>query len=101
MSFVGDATVQLKLLFVGTHGVDMVDRLRGAAENLEAPTCPNCLIEMRWFRSELVRDMPTTVIAHQFVCPSCERTRRVDTAFKAVVVPPDKLAGPRDWADAA
>lgn len=34
----------------------MVDRLRSAAEQLEAPTCPDCRIEMRWYRSELLAD---------------------------------------------
>lgn len=40
----------------------MVDRLRQAADLLEAPICPKCLIEMSWFRSELVRVKPTSLI---------------------------------------
>lgn len=59
------------------------------------PACPNCRVAMRWFRSELVRDNPTTMIAHLFVCPNCKRAQRQDTDFTPVVVPPDQLAGPR------
>jgi len=79
----------------------MVDRLKSAAEHLEAPTCPNCHIEMRWFRSELVRETPTSVIVHQFVCPHCKRTDRRETSARPVVVPPDKLSAPRFLVEAA
>ncbi|WP_339036055.1 hypothetical protein WHZ78_33500 [Bradyrhizobium symbiodeficiens] len=59
----------------------MVDRLRSAAEQLEAPTCPDCHIEMRWYRSELLADEPVPVIAHLFVCPHCKRAGQTDTTF--------------------
>ncbi|MEY9188129.1 hypothetical protein ABH991_001559 [Bradyrhizobium ottawaense] len=50
---------------------------------------------MKWFRSELVRDNPTTMIAHLFVCPNCKGAQGQDTDFEPVVVPPNRLAGPR------
>lgn len=67
-------------------------RLKNSLEEVGNPTCPNCRVAMRWFRSELVRDNPTTMIAHLFVCPSCTRIQRQDTDFSPVVVSPDKLA---------
>ncbi|MGL3105647.1 hypothetical protein [Bradyrhizobium sp. BR 1432] len=73
----------------------MVDRLRSAAEQLEAPICPDCHIEMKWFRSELLADEPTPIIAHLFVCPHCKRAIKTDTIFKGTQTPPDKLAAPR------
>ncbi|MGY4234974.1 uncharacterized protein YbaR (Trm112 family) [Bradyrhizobium sp. USDA 4449] len=68
-------------------------RLKDSLAHLDNPSCPNCRIAMRWFRSELVRDNPTTMIAHLFVCPNCKRAHRRDTDFTPVIVPPDKLAG--------
>ncbi|WP_247556384.1 hypothetical protein [Bradyrhizobium sp. 138] len=73
----------------------MVDRLRSAAEHLEAPTCPDCHIEMRWYRSELLADEPVPIIAHLFVCPHCKRAAQADTIFKGAQAPPDKLSAPR------
>ena len=79
----------------------MVDRLRNALENLEPPHCPHCRTEMKWFRSQLVHDIPTSVVAHEFVYPGCGRTGLRETQFKAIVVPPDKLSAPRSIAKAA
>jgi uncharacterized protein YbaR (Trm112 family) len=79
----------------------MVDRLRNAAEHLEAPTCPDCHIEMKWFRSELLADEPTPIIAHLFVCPHCKRAAQVDTMFRGGQAPHDKLSAPRFMAYAA
>ena len=79
----------------------MVDRLRNALEDLEPPHCPHCRTEMKWFRSQLVRETPASVVAHEFVCPGCEHTGRRETQFKAIVVPPDKLSAPRSLAEAA
>lgn len=78
----------------------MVDRLRSAAEQLEAPTCPDCHVEMKWFRSELLADEPTPVIAHLFVCPHCKRAAQADTIFRGSQAPPDKLSAPRLIANA-
>ena len=78
----------------------MVDRLKNAAEHLEAPTCPDCHIEMRWYRSELLADEPVPIIAHLFVCPHCKRAAQADTIFKAAQVPPEKLSAPRFLAHA-
>ncbi|WP_298242307.1 hypothetical protein [uncultured Bradyrhizobium sp.] len=79
----------------------MVDRLRSAAEQLEAPTCPGCHVEMRWFRSELLADEPVPVIAHLFVCPHCKRATKTDTIFRDTSAPPEKLSAPRFIAQAA
>jgi len=79
----------------------MVDRLRSAAEQLEAPSCPDCHIEMRWYRSELLADEPVPIIAHLFVCPHCKRSAQADTFFKGTQMPPEKLSAPRFVAYAA
>ncbi|MCS3763697.1 hypothetical protein [Bradyrhizobium centrosematis] len=79
----------------------MVDRLRSAAEHLEAPTCPDCHIEMRWWRSELLADEPVPIIAHLFVCPHCKRAAQADTVFKGTPGPPERLSAPRFVAHAA
>lgn len=79
----------------------MVDRLKSATEHLEAPTCPNCHLEMKWFRSELIRENPISVISHEFVCPHCKRADRIETKFNPPVVPPYKLSAPRFFAKAA
>jgi len=73
----------------------MVDRLKSATEHLEAPGCPNCRIEMRWFSSKLVRDDPDAVIEHEFICPNCKRAERAQTPFTPIRVLPDKLSAPR------
>jgi hypothetical protein len=80
---------------------NMVDRLRSAAEQLEAPICPDCHIEMKWFRSELLADEPTPIIAHLFVCPHCKRAAKADTMFTGGQAPRDKLSAPRFMAYAA
>jgi hypothetical protein len=72
----------------------VVDRLKSAAEHLEAPGCPNCRIEMRWFSSKLVADEPESVIEHEFICPNCERLGRSRTKFMPARVLPDKLSAP-------
>ncbi|QQO15149.1 hypothetical protein JJB99_02860 [Bradyrhizobium diazoefficiens] len=79
----------------------MVDRLKSATEHLEAPICPTCHIEMKWFRSELVRDEPEVLIAHLFVCPNCKRADRTETKLQPARTPPDKLSAPRFIARAA
>ena len=72
-----------------------MDRLIEALGHLDPPHCPNCRITTRWFRSELVRDTPESIIAHLFVCSNCKRAQRSDTKFTPMRVPPDKLASPR------
>lgn len=72
-----------------------MDRLKHARGQFEVPICPNCQIGMRWFRSELVRDNPPTMIAHLFVCPNCKRAQRQDREISPVCVSPGKLASPR------
>ena len=70
-------------------------RLKDSLGQVDNPTCPHCRIAMRGVRSELVRDTPSTMIAHLFVCPNCKRAQRQDADFAPVMVPPDKLASPR------
>jgi len=72
-----------------------MNRLKDSLGHLEAPTCPNCQIAMRWFRSELVRHEPRLMIAHLFICPNCKRAERADTKFTPVRVIPEKLSAPR------
>lgn len=72
-----------------------MDRLRRALGQLEVPVCPNCHIDMRWFRSELVRDNPRPIIAHLFVCPNCKRAQRQDSKVTPDRVNPGKLSSQR------
>lgn len=72
-----------------------MDVLKRTAERLEAPECPNCRTAMRWFRSELVRDDPTPVVASLFICPNCKRARRSVSKFTAARGSPHKLAASR------
>jgi hypothetical protein len=73
----------------------MVDSLKQALEQLEAPICPNCNMEMRWSRSTLVEPSPVT-ITHLFVCLGCNRVAETTSKVRsATIVPPDKLSAPR------
>ena len=69
----------------------MVDRLKKALDELEAPICPNCHLEMKWTRSSLVA---TDTILHLFHCPGCWRTGETRSKIEVAVVPPDKLSRP-------
>ena len=73
----------------------MVNRLKKSTEYLEAPSCPGCHVDMRWFSSKLISDDPVLVIDHAFVCPICKRPERVQTGFAPTRVLPDKLSAPR------
>src|SRR5437879_13646447 len=77
-------------------------RLKHSLEDLEAPTCPTCGIEMQWHRSELVRFVPVTNL-HLFNCPTCFLLAESETVGEPVWVSPDKLtvAGFRFFALAA
>lgn len=68
-----------------------MDRLKHSLEDLEAPTCPSCGIEMQWCRSELVRFVPVTNL-HLFNCPACFLLAKSETVSEPVWVSPDKLA---------
>jgi hypothetical protein len=59
----------------------MVDFLRRAVLDLEAPLCPNCNIEMTWFRS-MRMSMEPNVIVHVFQCSQCALLREVKTFKK-------------------
>jgi hypothetical protein len=48
----------------------VVDRLKRSLEQIEAPICPSCQTEMKWFQSSLLSVEPVT-IKHQFSCPKC------------------------------
>ena len=69
----------------------MVDRIRRAFEELEAPICPNCLIDMKWSRSTLIA---SDTISHLFQCPNCHQTGTTKSRVQVIVVPPDKLSAP-------
>jgi len=71
----------------------MVDRLKQSLEQLEPPSCPNCLIEMRWTRSTLVAPDPIT-IAHLFACPNCHRVEERKSSADTSSIPPGKLSAP-------
>ncbi|UPK31244.1 hypothetical protein [Bradyrhizobium sp. 195] len=72
-----------------------MDRLKEELGRLEAPACPNCHVNMRWFQSELLQDDQQSIIAHLFICPNCKRAQRSDSKFTPVRIPLDKLAAPR------
>lgn len=73
----------------------MVDKLKKSLEQLEAPICPNCNMEMTWSRSTLVEASPVT-ITHVFVCAGCNRLAEMTSKVRsATIVPPDKLSAPR------
>ncbi len=69
----------------------MVDRLRRALEDLEAPICPNCHLDMKWSRSTLTA---ADLITHLFQCPNCHRTDTTKAKIDVIVVPPEKLSAP-------
>jgi hypothetical protein len=75
-----------------------MDRLKQSLEELETPTCPTCGIEMRWFRSELIRFVPVTNL-HLFNCPFCYLLAESETVSESVGVTPE--AGFRFFAVAA
>lgn len=69
----------------------MVDRIKRAFDELEAPICPACRMEMMWTRSSLVA---SDTINHLFHCPNCYRTGETTSKIEAPVVLPDKLSAP-------
>lgn len=69
----------------------MVDKIRRAFDELEAPICSTCNIEMRWTRSTLVA---ADIINHLFHCPNCSRAGETRSKIEAVMVPPGKLSAP-------
>ncbi len=72
----------------------MVERLRRSIENLEPPTCPNCHIEMNWYRSIMVSASPLT-INHYFTCPNCSRLSEAQSIIPHIAdIPPGKLSAP-------
>jgi hypothetical protein len=79
----------------------MVDRLKSSLADLEAPTCANCRIEMKWYMSKLAPGEDVTTIVHQFVCPGCESVGKTETEFKSTPILPHKLLAPRTFTRAA
>lgn len=72
----------------------MVDRLRRSLEDLEPPTCPNCHVDMEWYRSVMVEPAPLT-IDHFFSCPNCKRIRETRAVLaRNADAPPEKLSAP-------
>jgi hypothetical protein len=78
-------------LGLGLSSLDLgrvvMDRLKHSLEDLEAPTCPTCGIEMQWYRSELVRFVPVTNL-HLFNCPTCFLLAESETVRRS----PDKFS---------
>ena len=50
----------------------MVDTLRQSVATLQAPSCPNCAVEMTWYRAQLIQTAPS-MVEHFFQCPNCNR----------------------------
>jgi len=78
----------------------MVDRLKQSLEQLEPPVCPNCHIDMSWYRSALISESPVT-IAHLFACSNCGGTAETRSSMPRAVIPPPKLSAPRSKLRAA
>jgi hypothetical protein len=80
----------------------MVDSLKRSVEGLEAPTCPNCHLDMQWYRSSLIAAEARggeEWIAHYFQCPNCkliEEVRTPRTSAAGDTGPPRKLSRPAD-----
>lgn len=69
-----------------------MDKLKKSLEHLDAPYCPNCSLEMKWSRSQLV---DVTTIVHIFVCDGCSRTTETNSTVRGTNGPPEKLLAPR------
>ena len=48
----------------------MVDRLKKSFDDLIAPECTKCRMEMKWYRSEMIAP-GSDIVHHYFYCPSC------------------------------
>jgi hypothetical protein len=57
----------------------MVERLKQSVEGLEPPQCPDCHLEMAWYRSVLVKGSEPGTIEHFFQCSNCNRLRDIRT----------------------
>jgi hypothetical protein len=55
--------------------------LRRSIEQVAAPICNSCTIEMAWSRSSLVA--AEKAILHVFVCPRCDAIGETKTPVKA------------------
>jgi hypothetical protein len=71
----------------------MVDRLKKSLEQLDAPYCPKCTIEMSWTRSSLA---DAVTVVHVFICPGCSSTAETRSTVQAAGVPPKNLSAPRE-----
>jgi hypothetical protein len=67
-----------------------MDRIEHSLEDLQSPTCPNCGIEMHWYRSELVRFAPATNL-NLFNCPACLLFAESETVHEPVWATPTRL----------
>jgi hypothetical protein len=48
-----------------------MDRMEHSQDDLQAPTCPSCGIDMQWSGSELIRFVPATNNLNLFGCRTC------------------------------
>jgi hypothetical protein len=81
-------------IFPRIQGIEMVDRLKRSLDDLAAPICPLCHIEMPWFQSTMVSTDPLT-IDHLFLCSNCRRTETRRALVQRPSCPPSKLSAPR------
>jgi hypothetical protein len=56
--------------------------LRRSIEQVAAPICDACNVEMAWSRSQLVA--AENSILHVFICPRCQKISETKTPVKAV-----------------
>ena len=74
----------------------MVDRLKQSVENLESPTCADCHVAMKWYRSVLTQEAEPQTIVHYFHCPNCSRLQEQTTLLvHGQAIDPTKLSMPR------
>jgi hypothetical protein len=55
--------------------------LRRSIEQVAAPICSSCNVEMAWSRSSLVA--AEKAILHVFICPGCDQLGETKTPVKA------------------
>jgi hypothetical protein len=70
-----------------------MDGLTNALGRLEAPDCVKCHVNMKWLRSEFMRDVPVPVAAHLFLYLNRERAQRMDSKFSGGSGPVSRAGG--------
>ncbi|HZD89332.1 MAG TPA: hypothetical protein VE224_04495, partial [Pseudolabrys sp.] len=67
----------------GNHKGQTMETLRRSIENLEPPHCPNCHVEMKWYRSNrpLSAEDPDRVDQF-FICPNCHKLETLSSRVR-------------------